>query len=122
MRNCRRSLSALFAALLALAAQLGVGASVPRPDPAVQLAGIVLLCHPVDPGTPAHQPAHLPDCLFCPLCVAIHTPVPTLGSDVPVLQPPRLLALARMELPPPSRAPPVAQRRTSQPRAPPVFS
>ncbi len=108
--------------LLALAVQLGLGSSVPRLDPLAQLAGMVVLCHPAEPGRPAHAPAHLPDCLTCPLCAAVHAPPPTLIAGTIVLPPPQVPATAHAVLPPPSRAPPLRLRSRSQPRAPPFVS
>jgi hypothetical protein len=120
MSTLRQSLFGLLAVLLALAAQLGVGATVPQPDPAVQVAGVALLCHPVDPGAP-HTPVHLPACLLCPCCAAIHTPAPV-PAATGAMEAPALRVAVRTTLPPPSRAPPVRARPPAQPRAPPMFS
>ncbi|HEX3576509.1 MAG TPA: hypothetical protein VHU42_18070 [Rhodopila sp.] len=120
--NRRIPLHGLLVALLALMAQLGVGASVPRLDPFAQVIGTEILCHPPagSGGTPA--PMHPFDCLMCPFCVALHAPAAVLVSDVSVLAPSALVVLLRAELPPPSTAPPSPRRAPSQPRAPPLYS
>ncbi len=121
MSGHRFHLSGLFAVLLALMAQLGAGASVPRFDP-VGIAGV--LCHSDDdsPGMPSQTPAHTADCPLCPLCITSHVQATALLAVPPVLIPPAVLALARPELPPPATAPPAAHRSPGQPRAPPIYS
>ncbi|MDR3531587.1 MAG: hypothetical protein P4L90_13670 [Rhodopila sp.] len=121
MLNRRFHLHGLFAVLLALMAQLGMGASVPRIDPIV---GAETLCHTTDDtgGTPSQAPVHPADCLICPLCIIHHAQPATLVSDVPSVTPPGLVGERRVELPPPSTAPPTAYRLPSQPRAPPIYS
>ena len=112
--------SGLFAVLLALMAQLGAGATVPRIDP---VAASAVLCHTDDRGNPpAHGPNHSPDCPVCPLCATLHVHQAMLTSAAPKLMPPRVQVTRRAELPPPSTAPPVLHRTPSQPRAPPTFS
>jgi hypothetical protein len=116
----RFPLSGLFAVLLALMAQLGAGATVPRIDP-VAAAGA--LCHTDDDGTPPAQgPTHPADCLLCPMCATLHTQQVALVSAAPMLTPPSVLAVRRAELPPPSTAPLALHRPPSQPRAPPTLS
>ncbi|HEX2941866.1 MAG TPA: hypothetical protein VHO91_12530 [Rhodopila sp.] len=122
MLTRRPSLSGLFAVLLALAVQLGLGSSMPRPDPLAQIAGLTVLCHPAESGSPTHAPAHMPDCQTCPLCAAVHMPTPTLGAGPAILPPAGLPVLARAELPPPGRAPPPLHLPPIQPRAPPPVS
>jgi hypothetical protein len=113
-------LSGLFAVLLALMAQLGAGATVPRSDPVVA-AGV--LCHTDDDGTPpADGPAHPADCQLCPLCGPLHSQQAVLVSTAPSLTPTTVLAVRRAEMPPPSTAPPALHRPPSQPRAPPTAS
>jgi hypothetical protein len=123
MLNRRFPLSGLFAVLLALMAQLGTGASVPRIDP-VAVAGV--LCHTEDDtgGTPTQTPGHPAGCPLCPLlCGTLHAQaVGLLLSGAPGLKPPAVLAAGRTGLPPPATAPPAPHRPPSQPRAPPVFS
>jgi hypothetical protein len=121
MVNRRFHLHGLFAVLLALMAQLGAGASVPRFDP---IAGAGTLCHTEDGagGTPSKAPSHPDDCLVCPLCVALHAPsVVLITANTPLLS--RTVGVVRkVELPPPSTAPPALNRPPSQPRAPPILS
>lgn len=119
MLNRRFHLSGLFAVLLALMAQLGAGAIVPRIDP---IAGVGMLCHTDDSGAPSKAPGHPADCPVCPLCVALHAPAVTLVSAVAAPMPPVTVVVLKAELPPPSTAPPAAYRPPSQPRAPPIFS
>jgi hypothetical protein len=120
MMASRFHLSGLFAVLLALMAQLGAGAAVPRIDPVVAAA---VLCHTDDNGNaPTHSPSHLPDCLVCPLCATLHGQQAMLIAEAPRLIPPPVPAVRRAELPPPSTAPPALHRPPSQPRAPPTLS
>ena len=118
MLTRRFHLSGMFAVLLALMAQLGMGATVPRLDP---IAGAAVLCHD-DRGAPPKAPGHNIDCLICPLCATLHAQMAVLATDAPALPPPAVLAVRRSELPPPSTAPPALHRPPSQPRAPPIFS
>jgi hypothetical protein len=121
MLGRRFSLSGLFAVLLALMAQLGAGASVPRIDP---VTGIATLCHAADDagGAPSQPPSHTTDCLLCPLCIALHAPSVILVSVGATPPPSGAVVVLKTELPPPSTAPPAPHRRPSQPRAPPIFS
>ena len=114
-------MSGLFAVLLALMAQLGAGATVPRIDP---VSGVVALCHSDDGagGAPSHAPGHPADCPVCPLCIALHAPSVSLVSVASVPMPRSVAVVLRTELPPPSTAPPAAFRPPSQPRAPPIYS
>lgn len=124
MTRPRFHLSGLLAVLLALMAQLGAGATVPRLDPLTTLAGAEALCHGDDDsgGRPDQGPAHSPDCLVCPLCAIAHASATPLVPVAPGLLKPRLAATRRMELPPPSTAPPAPYRSPGQPRAPPAYS
>jgi hypothetical protein len=124
MSNRRVPFHGLFAVLLALMAQLGIGASVPRFDALAQVIGTEILCHPPDGagGAPAPAPMHPLECLICPLCVALHAPPAILVSDVAVLAPSAVVVVLRSELPPPATAPPSSRRAPSQPRAPPTYS
>ncbi|HEY0183615.1 MAG TPA: DUF2946 family protein [Rhodopila sp.] len=111
----------LFAVLLALMAQLGLGATVPRIDP---VAGIGALCHSGDDSSdaPSQTPAHSTDCLICPLCIAWHAQsVPLIPAGAAPL-PPSVTVVREAGLPPPSTAPPAPHRPPSQPRAPPTIS
>ena len=121
MLRRRFHLFGLLAVLLALMAQLGAGASVPRVD---LVATEGMLCHTDDGGTgsPSNAPSHSGDCLICPLCVALHVQPAPLVSAIVSLMPPDSVVLLKAELPPPSTAPPTLRRPPSQPRAPPTFS
>jgi hypothetical protein len=122
MFNRRFKLSGLFAVLLALMAQLGTAASVPRIDP---VAGVTVLCHIEDEtdGAPTHTPSHhSADCPLCPLCGIQDVQAAVLISDVAVVSPPEIFTTDRAGLPPPSTAPPARHRPPGQPRAPPAFS
>ncbi len=123
MLNRRVPVHGLVAVLLALMAQLGIGATVPRADPLAQIIGAENLCHAPDgAGDTPPAPAHPLDCLVCPLCVAVHAPAVILVSDVGVQAPSAAVVVLRSELPPPSTAPPSSHRPPSQPRAPPTIS
>jgi hypothetical protein len=121
MLNRRFHLHGLFAVLLALMAQLGANASVPRIDP---VAGVGVLCHSEDAtgGQPSHAPVHPADCPLCPLCIALHAPSVILASATTIPVPPAAVVVLKTELPPPSTAPPAPHRPPSQPRAPPAHS
>jgi len=121
MLNRRLHLHGFFAVLLALMAQLGIGASVPRINPVVA-AGAP--CHTEDDtgGTPSQTPSHPTDCLVCPLCIALNAPSATLAPTIATPMPLAGAVVLRTELPPPSTAPPAPHRPPSQPRAPPIFS
>ena len=124
MLNRRVPFHGLLAVLLALMAQLGIGASVPRLDPLALIISVETLCH--TPGgagdAPAPAPMHPLDCLVCPLCVAVQTPSITLISDAAIPMPSAAVVVLRSELPPPSTAPPSSHRPPSQSRAPPTIS
>jgi hypothetical protein len=124
MLNRRVPVHGLLAVLLALMAQLGIGASVPRLDPLARIISAETLCHAPDGAgdTPAPAPMHPLDCLVCPLCVAIHVPPIILICDVGGHMPSAAVVVLRSELPPPSTAPPSSDRLPSQPRAPPTIS
>jgi hypothetical protein len=121
MMNRRFHLSGLFAVLLALMAQFGAGADVPRIDP---VAAVGMLCHTEDDagGTPSKSPSHSPDCPVCPLCVALHAAPAALVPVIATLAAADAGVVLKGELPPPSTAPPASYRPPSQPRAPPTYS
>ncbi|MFL5284463.1 MAG: hypothetical protein ACJ8AW_26595 [Rhodopila sp.] len=123
MPTRRFHLQGLFAVLLALMVQLIVGASVPRLDPFAQITGVETLCHATDDGgsVPARAPTHPVDCLLCPFCIAAHPQI-LLVLLPPDLMLPRIRVVQRVELPPPSRAPPFRPWSPTQPRAPPFIS
>jgi len=113
-------IGSVFLALLALAVQLAVGATVPQPQLAA-LDRIAAICHAgttPDEAPPA-APHHTPDCLLCPLCATLAGPSLGLAGSGPVLPPPGVTVIARAALPPPATAPPARQGTTAQPRAPP---
>jgi hypothetical protein len=117
--------SGLFLALLALVAQLAFGAVVPRPDVALVLDQAGPICHaaaPADGTTPPAPHRHMPDCQFCPLCMALATPGIVLPGAGPHLPPPQVAAFRRPGLPPPATAPPVVALLAAQPRGPPVLA
>lgn len=116
----RGSRSGLLGVLLALAVQLGLGASVPHVNPAAALVQVQALCH-ADTNAPSPAPAHLPDCLACPLCAALHAPATLLAAAGVEVTAPAIPPVARAERTPPARAPPVRERPPSQSRAPPVL-
>jgi hypothetical protein len=109
--------------LLALMAQLGVGASVPKAEFGAMIAGFDAICHAGDDssGIP-NPPKHGTDCLICPLCIALHAPAIGLLSTGVTLAPRAVIVVARTELPPPATAPPSLWPPSNQPRAPPAVS
>lgn len=114
----------LFTALLALAIQLGLAASVPNPASAFALAGVGVICHAGAernevPLAPAHRQA--PDCALCPLCNALAAPAPTLPA-APVVRPPAMMFVAAMVVLPPATAPPRVIITAAQPRGPPSLA
>lgn len=124
MLNRRVPLHGLLAVLLALMAQLGIGASVPRIDVFAQIVGVNALCHAADErgANPSQPPIHPADCLVCPLCIAVHAPAAILIYERAVVMHRGIIAVLRPELPPPSTAPPSHHWPPSQPRAPPIYS
>ena len=122
MLNPRVPLRGLLAALLALMVQLALGATVPNAQAALSIAAAPI-CHSDDGTGNAPAPAHVPDCLVCPLCAAVHASaaivLPPVSDAVPFA---RLCLLPRPELPPPATAPPSVDWPPNQPRAPPAFS
>lgn len=123
MLNPRVPVRGLVAALLALMVQLALGAAVPNADARTRLTlADAPICHTDDTGG-GPMPAHLPDCLACPLCAAVHASAAVVlipGSQaVPAAW---LHPLPRPELPPPATAPPSLDRPPNQPRAPPAHS
>ena len=105
--------------LLALMAQLGAGATMPRVDP-VAAAGV--LCHSNNGNAPTRGPNHPTECPICPLCATLDAQALALTSNAPLLTLPAIQVVLRPELPPPAAAPPVLHRAPGQPRAPPTLS
>jgi hypothetical protein len=122
MLNRRLHLTGLFAVLLALMAQLGMGATVPRMDPLAELAGAQAICHAADVSAtqPGQAPSHPMDCLVCPLCIALHASPAALIPAGTALPPPSVISIGSAVLVPPARAPPSPHRPPGQPRAPPI--
>ena len=115
----RRRLSplGLFAAILALAAQLVAGALVPQPSWAASHHHSQSCA---DMGkAPAHDRQHKPDCPFCPFCLAVAHPAPTLLAAPPPLPAPSVVLVAHAAPLPPARAPPPLPFPAARPRAPP---
>jgi hypothetical protein len=121
MLTSRFRMFGLFAVLLALMAQLGAGATLPRVDP---VAAASVLCHSDgnDSQVPTHGPNHPSDCPICPICASLHAQVIALTPGPPLLMGPAIQATLRLDQPPPSTAPPALRRIPSQPRAPPPIS
>ncbi len=122
MTTRRTTSFGLLLALLALTAQLGFDLPLPKAGTEASLAAATTLCH-IDGDETGGQvpgPPHLPDCLICPLCVAIAsaaTLLPAVGATVPK---PHSAIIARAAVPPPATAPPSTVRFVAQPRAPPL--
>ena len=123
MTTRRTSSFGLLLALLALTAQLGFDLPLPKAGTEASLAAATTLCH-IDGDETGGQvpgPPHLPDCLICPLCVAIASAatllLPAVGATVPK---PHSAIIARAAVPPPATAPPSTARFAAQPRAPPL--
>ena len=125
MTQRRISASGLFLALLALVAQLAFGAVVPRPEVALALDEVGVICHaaaPSDGPTPPAHHHHMPDCSFCPLCMSLATPGVVLPGAAPRVPSPQIAAFRRPGLPPPATAPPVTPLLSAQPRGPPTLA
>jgi len=124
MRRSGPHPSGLFCALLALVAQLALGAAVPDMELPLALNRAALICHAPSPDqgkTPPAQHHHLPLSLFCPLCSTLSTPAPLLPAAGPLLPAPVAMLFHRPGLPPPATAPPSIPFRLAQPRAPPIL-
>ena len=123
MLNRRVPLCGLLAALLALMAQLGNGASVPQIDPLTRIIGAESRCHASGgAGDKSPAPIHPLDCPVCPICVVVHPPAVALVPDMAALRPTAVVVALRSGIPPPSTAPPSTYRTPGQPRAPPTTS
>jgi hypothetical protein len=116
----------LAVAMVALAVQLGIGASVPQPELAqartAALDAALILCHPALPdGTPRDTPFHhSTDCLICPLCQALDHSVIVLASRPELPSPAPVATGRRSNKIPPARAPPPLLRSAASPRGPPI--
>jgi hypothetical protein len=122
MTQRRIPASGLFLVLLALVVQLAFGAVVPRPEVALVLDDVGVICHaPAPHGTPQPAHHHMPDCQFCPLCMSLATPGVILPGAAGRPPPPQVAAFHRPGLPPPATAPPVVALLAAQPRGPPIL-
>jgi hypothetical protein len=131
MLNRRVPSRGLIAALIALMVQLAIGAMVSPSgafgttasgDSTLAALGAAPICHADSDGSGTPAPAHLPDCLSCPLCVAVHTPFASPPSASVALLAPPAPPSGRPALPPEATAPPAPNWPAVQPRAPPTFS
>jgi hypothetical protein len=106
--------------MLALCAQLLLGAWVPSAEGAPRLSGLGVICHgDARSRAPASAPHHAPDCALCPLCASLAAPTAMLVPPSPMVWPPTL-AIVSAVVSPPATGPPVREAGTSQPRGPPV--
>lgn len=122
MTTRRTSSFGLLLALLALTAQLAFDLPLPKAGTEASLAAATTLCH-IDGDETGGQvpgPPHLPDCLICPLCVAIASAATLLPADGTTVPTPLSAIIARAAVPPPATAPPPTPRFAAQPRAPPL--
>ncbi len=125
MRRSGTHPSGLFFALLALVAQLAIGASTPNMELPLALHEAALICHArsADEGkTPPTQHHHVPLSAFCPLWTALAAPTPLLADTAPPPPAPNQTLFRRSGLPPPSTAPPTIPFRLAQSRAPPILA
>ncbi len=121
MMSRRFALTGLLAVLLALAAQLGLSASVPVTAVAMRSGGIVLCqtgtTHDPAPGhTPNKQPM---TCLSCPFC-GVSSLAVVLPADAPSTAQLTEWIVVRGAAVPPSRGPPTLAETPQHPRAPPM--
>jgi hypothetical protein len=116
-------------AMLALTSQLALGAVV-LPDEAggrnhsvATLDALSILCNSAAPTAPHQVPHHRhhPDCVLCPLCVALAMPAVILTSG-PELPQPTFRLTEGAALLPPARGPPAQPRHTPPSRGPPSLS
>jgi hypothetical protein len=117
----RISASGLLLALLALTMQLAFGAAVPRFEVAAALAGATTICHADETSDSAPPAPHHPaDCPICPLCASLSAAA--FALSVPAALPvPRVVAVARAAVLPPSTAPPAIVVLAARPRGPPAI-
>jgi hypothetical protein len=109
----------LLLTLMALAAQLAVGASVPPVVTVAADAAGVPICHGGEEPLDAPAPHHSDGCLLCPICLAVAGPSVLLPAGAPALPAPSAGAIGLAAPPPPPTAPPSPVRLSAQPRAPP---
>ena len=124
MLRRRPSRLGLFAALLALAAQVVAGALVPQPAWAASKASeagahMGKASHHDMGKAPGHDRRHKHNGPFCPFCLAVAHPAPTLTAP-PSLPRPLSILVARATPLPPARAPPELPFPAAHPRGPPA--
>jgi len=88
------------------------------------VAAATAICHAADDATDTPsptQPNHS-DCELCPLCLTSANYAVFLRAEAPSLPAPRVLPHLTAGTPPQATAPPVHQRSTAQPRAPPILA
>ena len=116
----RLSRPGLPLALLALIAQLALGAFVPSSVDLFAAQPLPICRGAPDSGAPPTAPTrHFPHLAPCPLCTGLFATALTLPA-APDLPTPTAFALPRPELPPPATAPPATARLAAQPRGPPA--
>jgi len=118
------SLLGLGLVMLALCAQLVLGAWVPAGEAAAPFWALGAICHADaqgdgGSGVPPSSPHRAPDCMLCPLCAALTSPAAILAL-APALISPRTVAIAPAVVLPPATAPPVREPNAAQPRGPPI--
>jgi hypothetical protein len=114
----RLHLPGLFAVLLALMAQLGLGGIVPRVDAFRAIGAAGVLCH-ANGQAGDHVPGHPADCPVCPLCAALHASPALLPAGTIAVPLPSLVVRSLIAWLPPRTGPPPHDRTPRQPRAPP---
>jgi len=134
--------------MLALSAQLLLGARVPAAEAAPPLAWAGVICHVAaagdapggapgdapgeasahlhtrgDDGSGVPQPAHhhAQDCWLCPLCSTLAAPLAILAAPPAVASPCSAAMHCAVDLPP-AIAPPVRPPHAAQPRGPPILA
>jgi len=111
----------LLFTLLALMAQLGSGAVVPRMEVMTALGDVTAICHADETSDQAPPVPHHPaDCPICPLCVSLSAAAFAIMAD-PVLPTPRLVIVAPAVILPPATAPPATLVLAARPRGPPAL-
>lgn len=119
----------LFLAMLALAGQMALGATVAPGEPSdaglLELGALGVICHADAPADTDHAPSphrHSPDCAICPLCVAMAMPATAVVASGPMLPAPTIALVGRASVPAPVRGPPSRPLLIARPRGPPVLT
>ncbi|MBV8458970.1 MAG: hypothetical protein JO122_20440 [Acetobacteraceae bacterium] len=110
----------LFAALVAMAMQLGFASSVPNPSSTLLLGAASGICHHTGDrgGTSQH---HSPATALCPFAAALNSPAPVLGASPSVPLPPSTIVDRGSGLPQ-FAVPPPPWPDHPQPRGPPPLA